>query len=131
MVVGFHVMSFSVSVSETTYFCTRLIQSENGSPELAGPGGGRGLIGATSLQERVALLGELGKRPTHDGRVEVLHRPPAVVEAAVGVFARAPGSLHDTVEADELGDERLHGISRFCDEACRGYLDQACGPDAC
>ena len=36
IVVGFHVASFSVSVSETTYFWTRLIQSVNGSPERLG-----------------------------------------------------------------------------------------------
>jgi hypothetical protein len=29
-------MSFSLSVLDTTYFCTLLIQSENGSPERLG-----------------------------------------------------------------------------------------------
>jgi hypothetical protein len=33
---GFHVRSFSVSVLDTTYFCTRLIQSVNASPERRG-----------------------------------------------------------------------------------------------
>jgi hypothetical protein len=36
IVVGFHVMSASVSVSETTYFWTLLIQSEKASPERFG-----------------------------------------------------------------------------------------------
>jgi len=34
--VGRHEMSFSVSVFETTYFCPRLIQSENASPDRSG-----------------------------------------------------------------------------------------------
>ena len=36
IVVGFHVMSASVSVSDTTYFWARLIQSANGSPLRSG-----------------------------------------------------------------------------------------------
>jgi len=36
IVVGFHVASFSAIVLDTTYFCTLLIQSVNGSPERLG-----------------------------------------------------------------------------------------------
>src|SRR5262249_40891126 len=61
-----------------------------------------------------AVLDDFCKRATHDDRIEILHGPSAVSEAAVGVLAGSPWSLYDAVEADEFSDECLHGFSLFC-----------------
>ena len=74
----------------------------------AGPRLGRDLIGPPPLEQDFVVLGEPVDDRTHDVRVEELHRPAAVLEAAAGVLGRAAGRLHDAVEAHELADDNSH-----------------------
>ncbi|MNJ64638.1 hypothetical protein D3C77_606010 [compost metagenome] len=75
------------------------------------PVAGEDVVGAPA-QQQLEGLAEQGLHGLAEDFLGVGHDPAAVAEAATGVFLRATGALHDTVEADEGGyDEFAHGDS--------------------
>src|SRR5262249_50786050 len=72
------------------------------------PRTGHDLPRTPAVEERVGLPGDLADARAHHVRVEVRHRPSAVLEPAVGVLFGATGRLHHAVEADELAHADLH-----------------------
>jgi hypothetical protein len=108
IVAGFQMRSPSASVSDTTYFSARLIQSVNGSPLRFGQAAARHLVGAASLEQDFVSLGELVDDRAHHLRIEELHRPATVPKPPAGVFRRTTGSLHHAVETHELAYDHSH-----------------------